>query len=387
MKPSIAEGGIVDRVTRFCRVLRERGLVVTPAESVDAVRVLDWIDLTDRTEMHLALRSLLATRREDLAAFDAAFAEWWRVSQPVEPSSRDHVTTQKTRVRAPDERKRGDADAVALSRWSSTVVVPDDDAPTPLAMPSANESRAKKDFASFDADELDEIERLTRAIARRINARRSRRWKPARRGNSSRVDLRRTIRLSLKTGGDIVELARRERKLRRTKLIAICDVSGSMDLYSRFLLQFLYALQHAFARVETFVFSTRLASISEALRRDEYRAALAALARSETGWSGGTKIGASIAQFVADWSRLIDRRTVVIILSDGWDTGEPDLLGNAMREIHRRAGRVVWLNPLLGSPSYKPLTRGMQAALPHVDVFAPAHNVASLSALGRYLVL
>ena len=381
------EESVVERVTAFCRVLRERGLVVTPAESVDAVRLLEWIDLTDRTELHLALRSLLATRREDLAAFDALFAEWWRASQPREQRSGDRAGVPKPRVGVADQAKRQDAAALALSRWSTTSAAPEDEAPAPLAMPSVNESRAKKDFATFDADELDEIERLTRLIARRINARRSRRWRPARGGNGSRVDLRRTIRLSLKTGGDIVELARRERKLRRTKLVALCDVSGSMDLYSRFLLQFLYALQRAFARVETFVFSTRLVSISEALRREEYRAALAGLARSETGWSGGTKIGASIAQFAAEWSRLIDRRTVVIILSDGWDTGEPALLGDAMRQIHRRAGRVLWLNPLLGSPSYKPLTRGMQAALPHVDVFAPAHNVASLAALGRHLAL
>jgi hypothetical protein len=160
-----------------------------------------------------------------------------------------------------------------------------------------------------------------------------------------------------------------------------------MDLYSRFLLQFLYALQHAFARVETFAFSTRLVRITEALAREEYRSALDALARSETGWSGGTRIGASIAAFATAWPRLIDRRTVVIVLSDGWDTGEPEVLGDALRQIHRRAGRVVWLNPLLGSPSYKPLTRGMQAALPHVDVFAPAHNLASLAALGRHLAL
>jgi uncharacterized protein len=380
------EGSVVERVTTFCRVLRERGLVVTPAETVDAVRLLEWIDLTDRTELHLALRSLLATRREDLAAFDALFTAWWRASPPEEQRSRDRANIPKPRLGAPEAKRSNDA-APALSRWSTTSAVPDDEALTPLAMPSANESRGKKDFATFDADELDEIERLTRLIARRINARRSRRWKPTRSGNASRVDLRRTIRLSLKTGGDIVELARRERKLRRTRLVALCDVSGSMDLYSRFLLQFLYALQRTFACVETFVFSTRLVSISEALRRDEYRAALAVLARSETGWSGGTKIGASIAQFAAEYSRLVDRRTVVIILSDGWDTGEPTLLGDAMREIHRRAGRVLWLNPLLGSPSYQPLTRGMQAALPHVDVFAPAHNVASLAALGRHLAL
>src|SRR5207248_8956124 len=172
-----------------------------------------------------------------------------------------------------------------------------------------------KDFATFESTELADIERLTAMIARRLDARPSRRWRPARGGNGARIDLRRTIRWSLKTGGDAIELARRERKLRRTKLVALCDVSGSMDLYSRFLLQFLYALQHSFARVETFVFSTKLVRITASLARDSYRTALDALARSETGWSGGTKIGASIAEFVAGWPRLVDRRTVVIVLS------------------------------------------------------------------------
>jgi uncharacterized protein with von Willebrand factor type A (vWA) domain len=256
-----------------------------------------------------------------------------------------------------------------------------------VASPSVTDSRATKDFATFDNTDLAELERLTALLARRLNARRSRRWKPAFGGSGTRIDLRRTLRLSLKTGGDPVELVRRERKLRRTKLVALCDVSGSMDLYSRFLLQFLYALQHSFARVETFVFSTKLVRITASLARDSYRTALDMLARAETGWSGGTKIGASIAEFVAGWPRLVDRRTVVIVLSDGWDTGEPETLGDALRMIHRRAGRVVWLNPLLGSATYEPLTRGMQAALPHVDVFAPAHNLASLEALGRHLAL
>jgi uncharacterized protein with von Willebrand factor type A (vWA) domain len=160
-----------------------------------------------------------------------------------------------------------------------------------------------------------------------------------------------------------------------------------MDLYSRFLLQFLYALQNNFARVETFVFSTRLSRVTPHLKGERYAGALTRLARDVHHWSGGTRIGASLAAFVAEWPRLVDRRTVVIILSDGWDTGDPGQLAGALETIQRRAGRVIWLNPLLGSPGYKPLTRGMQAALPHVDVFAPAHNLASLQALARHLVL
>jgi uncharacterized protein with von Willebrand factor type A (vWA) domain len=375
-----------ERVTGFCRLLRERGLPVTPAASIDATRVLEWIDLADRFDLYFAFRTLLATRRRDQPVFDASFAEWWADASGLGAEG-EHA---RRRERPPDRRAQDPGEGgggVALSRWLTAGHAPDDDRATPVAAPSPNESRSRKNFSTFDAADLPEIERLTASIARRINARRSRRWKPAHGGAGTRVDLRRTIRLSLKTGGDIVELARRERKRRRTKLVTLCDVSGSMDLYSRFLLQFLYALQHAFARVETFAFSTKLARITEALARGEYRAALDALAREETGWSGGTRIGASVAELVARWPRLIDRRTVVIVLSDGWDTGEPQVLADALRVVHRRAGRVIWLNPLLGNPAYRPLTRGMQAALPHVDVFAPAHNLTSLEALARHLAL
>ena len=378
---------VIEGITGFCRLLRERGLRVTPAESIDAVRALDAVDLGDRVDLYLALRSLLTARREDLALFDALFAEWWN----AQAASDARPTAEAARRTHPQsrtaEQRDGDRDSTALSRWARASDVVDNEMIAAMASPSVNESRGKKDFATFESADLVELARLTAMLARRLNARPSRRWKPASGRSGARLDLRRTLRLSLKTGGDPLELVRRERKLRRTKLVALCDVSGSMDLYSRFLLQFLYALQHAFARVETFAFSTRLVRITDALARDRYGAALDALARSETGWSGGTKIGGSIAQFVADWPRLVDRRTVVIVLSDGWDTGEPEILGDALRAIHRRAGRVVWLNPLLGSPSYKPLTRGMQAALPHVDVFASAHNLASLESLARHLAI
>ena len=159
-----------------------------------------------------------------------------------------------------------------------------------------------------------------------------------------------------------------------------------MDLYSRFLLQVLYALQHAFARVETFAFSTRVVRITDSLARESYREALRALESvSDTGWSGGTKIGESVESVRVSWPRLFDRRTALIILSDGWDTGDPAVLGSALSSLRRRVGRIIWLNPLLGSPSYEPLTRGMQAALPHLHVFASAHDLASLARLAAHL--
>lgn len=385
LRPPSAD--VVGRVTGFCRLLRERGLRVTPAETIDAVRAVAFVDLTDRLDLHLALRALLTTCRDDLALFDRLFAEWWDEPAAREASDKASGAARRTRAESRASIDQGDGAGASLSQWARAGEATAEDSGAALASPSVNEARATKDFATFGHADLAELERLTAMLARRLNARRSRRWKPAYGGSGARIDLRRTLRLSLKTGGDPLELVRRERKLRRTKLVALCDVSGSMDLYSRFLLQFLYALQHAFARVETFVFSTKLVRITDSLARDTYRTALDTLARSETGWSGGTKIGASIAEFVGTWPRLVDRRTVVIVLSDGWDTGDPAVLGDALRAIHRRAGRVVWLNPLLGSPTYKPLTRGMQAALPHVDVFAAAHNVASLEALARHLAL
>jgi uncharacterized protein with von Willebrand factor type A (vWA) domain len=242
-----------------------------------------------------------------------------------------------------------------------------------------------RDFRTFNESELRELTRVARRLARRLRMRPSRRWTAA--ASGPRVHLRRTLRGALGTGGVPIQLVYRARKPRRTRLVLLCDVSGSMDLYSRFLLQFLYALQHSFVRVETFVFATRLSRITEPLGAPGYRSALERIARAVRDWSGGTRIGACLDAFEADWARLVDRRTIVVILSDGWDAGRHEKIGDALRRLHRRAGRIIWLNPLLGSPGYQPLTRGMQAALPHVDVFHAAHNLASLEALVRHLSL
>jgi len=270
-----------------------------------------------------------------------------------------------------------------LETWKPAESSASEPIETPVA--SDAESSSEKDFSVFAADELEEIARLSRRIARKLAASPSRRWRPVRRG--ARVHMRRTLRRSLKTAGEIVELSFKERKQNKTRLVVICDVSGSMDLYSRLLLQFVYGLQNSFARVETFVFSTALERITGHLKHAPYSQALARLSANVRGWSGGTLIGPSIASFNSEWARLADSRTIVIILSDGWDTGEPEELASSLSTLKRRVGRLIWLNPLLGSASYQPLTRGMQAALPHVDVFAPAHDFASLRALERHLVL
>jgi uncharacterized protein len=372
-------------ITAFSRRLRERGLDATPATSIDAARALGAVDLGDRDDVYHALRAVFVSRHADFVLFDAVFDEWWGAS--IEGSSTERApraARANPPVVDPRDEPRTAAASTSLTRWAASLTEVDGEESVPIAAPSARDATGTKDFRHYDDADLRGLEEAAARIVRRLRSRRSRRWRIARRG--PRLDPRRIVRLALATGGDPIRLARRVRKLRRTKLVVVCDVSGSMDLYSRFLLQVLYALQHAFARVETFAFSTRLVPLTEALTSDSYRAALDALARvSDGGWSGGTRIGESLEQLRLGWPRLFDRRTAIIILSDGWDTGEPELLGATLRDLKRRVGRIIWLNPLLGSPAYQPLTRGMQAALPHVDVFAPAHDLASLERLAAHL--
>ena len=342
---------LVEHTARFCRRLRAEGLRLGPGDTLDATRALDSVDLVDREDVRLALRTALVKRAEDAPLFDALFESFWGGGAPV---------ARNPAVIPPD------ADEDRQARGAAS-------------------KRRRTGESEREVEELRAVTALARRIARRLSARPGRRWRQARRGEQ--VSLRRTLREAMKTGGELSTLTYRERKLRRTRLVILADVSGSMDLYARLLLQFLYALQNAFSRVETFVFATRLSRVTDELRVPGYRDALGGLSERVQDWSGGTRIGESLAAFVAGWPRLVDRRTVVVVLSDGWETGDPEVLGEALATLRRRAGRLVWLNPLLGSPGYEPLTKGMQAALPHLDVFAPANDLASLEQLARHLSL
>ena len=366
----------VQTVVVFCRELRAHGLSVTPAEVVTATTALEIIDTTDRDEVFLSLRSILTTSVDDFPIFEEVFKRFWKRSQSLSSSAAARMQT-----RSPRQTSKGLA--FFLEHWGTSL----SSGAQPVKVPGAsdNESATVKDFSEFTNEELDEVSRLARRMVRRLARRPSRRWRPVKRGH--RVNLRRSLRLSLKTGGELIDLAFKERRPKRTKLVVICDVSGSMDIYSRLLLQFVYGLQNSFAKVESFVFATSLARITGDLKNKTYKRALDRLSANVQGWSGGTRIGASLAMFNEQWLRRVDKRTVVIILSDGWDTGEPENLAAALSVLKRRAGRVIWLNPLLGSEGYEPVTRGMQAALPFVNVFAPAHDLASLRALEPHLIL
>ena len=369
----------------FGAVLRASGLPVTTSAVMDAVRALEAVDLVDRAEVYLALRTVLMSRMEEQPAFDRCFEAFWRF-HAEDGQGLDGLVAAVQPFRQEEELDSGAIEAarekqaqVALDDWDQGEAADDE----PLEVPGLSDREAlmDQDFSTFPAEQLDEVARLTVQIARRLARRVSRRRKPTRRGGV--IDLRRSMRANLMKG-EIIELRRRARRRRKVRLVLLCDVSGSMDLYSRFLLQFLYALQNVFGRVETFTFATRLTRVSDLLRGPSYKGALRRLTEVRD-WSGGTRIGESIREFNQTWGRLVDRRTIVVLLSDGWDTGEPDVLAQEMLTLKRRAARVIWLNPLLGNPSYEPLTRGMAAALPLIDHFAAAHNLASLRDLAAHL--
>ena len=382
-------GELSANVVGFCRLLRREGAGPGAAEAADALLALERVDLGTEPQFYQALRTCLAKSLKEQEIFDSVFDSYWKVWDRAgellrgQGETREEEEEENREIRNPCGPEQQPA-LRAVTAWLKGEKKTGDEEPAPGYSPF--EVMARRDFAGFRADELEEMGRLVALIARILARRFNRRYRDSsRRG---RLDLRRTLRRNLRRGGELVDLSFRQRRRRRLKLVLLCDVSRSMDLYSSFLIQFVFAFQLACRRVETFVFSTTLRRVTDTLDNEDLDEVLAALSRQVPQWSGGTRIGASLRTFLDGYGDgLLDKQTAVILLSDGWDTGDIGMLREAMREIHRRSLAVIWLNPLLGSEEYRPDTRGMRAALPHVDLFAPAHNAASLkelaSALGR----
>lgn len=373
-----APAGVVGAVVRLVRALRARGMPVTPRDALRAAESLGMVDVLDREDVRLALKVVLVSRPEDAGLFDEVFASAWDVAGRGEAPPGLALPAV---VQVPPSRRS----RISLSNWMKPDEgAVDDGPPALLRAPSDEEVLATRDFSQWTPGDEAAFAAMAARIARRLVLRRSRRWRPGRHGA---VDLRATLRGAVHTHGEPVLLRRRDRRLRKTRLLLLCDVSGSMEAYSAFLMQFVHALQNAFASVETFVFATRLSRVTHRLRRAEYREAMRHLGREVRDWSGGTRIGGAVATLVADHRRFLDRRTVVLLLSDGWDVGDPAELATALGEVRRRVRRVIWINPLMGASDFTPATRGMQAALPHIDLLAPGHNLASLEDLARALTV
>ncbi len=381
LPPLEPRGNLLRNIVLFGRLLRGLGIPVTPTQIVDFVHALDYVDLRSREDVKLAARAILVSRREHLALFDRAFDLFW---QARERNALQELDLGRILRRV----KRRDIEIIRMqpAAGNEGTEVPEDEAPIwdRTLTYSPHEVLRQKDFSELTEEELEEIKAWMRSLTWDLDERRTRRRVPARRGPY--FDLRRTVRQNLRHGAEPLYLARREVKYKRRPIVVICDISGSMERYTRVLLQFLYVITNRLEQVETFVFSTRLTRITRQLRRRDIDEALREAARVVHDWGGGTRIGDALKAFNYLWSRrVLGRGAVVLIISDGWDRGDVDLLAREMARLQRSCYRLIWLNPLLGSPNYQPLTRGMQAALPYIDDFLPVHNLASLEQLGRLL--
>jgi hypothetical protein len=327
----------------------------------------------------------LILQKEDFPVFDMLFDRFWR-EQSYERVPMETLEIQETPTESGSQ-EGGEEEGLeeAAAETASTENMPLenlDEFSVPTFSPQ--ELLNRKDFSEMGIEESRAIARAILLIATKIATQISRRKKLGRKGNV--IDPRWTMRKNMKYGGEIIDLVNRKRRIKKTRVVLLCDVSGSMDCYSRFLIQFMYGLQNELWGVETFVFSTSLSRITHLIRTKDIANALEKISGSILGWSGGTNIGRSLHTFNRHFApSMVTHRTVVVIISDGWDRGDVSLLEQEMQDLKRRCKKIIWLNPLLASDNYEPLCKGMQAALPYLDLFLSVHNVNSLIALGRTL--
>jgi uncharacterized protein with von Willebrand factor type A (vWA) domain len=371
---------LVRNLLLFGRTLRAAGLDVHLGRMLDVLEALAHVDAGARDEVYHTCRTLLVHRHDDLATFDRVFEAFWTgqtmtpaTDGPTPPgrhdgsngSAREDRQGGLTAMQPIGDALDGDQATGALRTWSDIATL------------------AQKDFAEFTDDELAIAAAALDRLRWQPGHRRTRRWVA---GRGPRIDIRRALARSLRTGGDVVGFPRRVRRMRPRPLVVLCDVSGSMERYSRMLLQFVHALGHRHRRVEAFLFSTHLERITPELRTGRLDVAVAAIGRHVTGWSGGTRIGEALRELHLRWRRrVLHGGPVVLLISDGWDRGEPAVLRAQAARLQRSCYRLVWLNPLIGTPDYAPLTRGLQAALPYVDDFLPVRTLTNLADLAVHL--
>jgi uncharacterized protein with von Willebrand factor type A (vWA) domain len=371
------------RFSAFIASLRDNGFVVGLAESHDALQIFGALDMADKALFRAALRSLFASRRADWDKFDSIFDAFW-----FEKAAKGQLRTSDERRKPPQNRlpnspEAGSGGAAREQREAGGAM--DDGSSNEdndrRSRASVRESLAKTDFRHImDREQLQRAYLLASRLAAKMRTRLSRRQRAARRGR--KLDLRRIIHRSIGRGGTPVELVFRKRRVRPLKLVILLDASGSMSAYTPLFVRFMHGAVESFNRAEAFIFHTRLISVTSAIHEKNPQRAIDRLGLLAEGIGGGTRIGECLASFNARHAaRAIDSKTAVMIVSDGFETGDAGGLGEAMRDLRKRCKRIVWLNPLLGWRGYEPVSAGMTAALPYVDFFAPAHNLESLEAL------
>lgn len=395
------------RLTEFGRILWEVGIEVGPGKMLDLVETLNAIDITNKEDFYHTLKCSLLSKHEQEVLFDQMYLYYWymrnRQGQKAEDAPAGAAKREEKRLRLPPSELKRLAEHLNTPAEQRKELRPEmreterrriaeerqaeqqDEEENPQGTAySAIEMLRKKDFESFNWDEVQEAKQLMTEMRWQLGMRKTHRKAPARHGSSP--DMRRIVRRNLKYGAELLELTWRETRFRPRPLVIICDISGSMSLYSRLLLHFIHTISNGLLNVEAFVFGTRLTRITRQLKRRDVDEAVSDVSKLVQDWSGGTRIGDALHSFNHYWARrVLGRGAVVLLISDGWDRGEAHMLEVEMDRLQHSCHRLIWLNPLLGSPDYRPLTIGMKTALPYIDNFLPAHNLDSLIHLGNLL--
>lgn len=368
----------LENLLLFTATLRQAGFAISPQQNMELAQALTLVDIGSREQVYHAARSLLVTRREQMALFEAIFNRFWR-------NGTDGRTQPQKAPLAPRHKRH--SQPFTIVNYMAARAQPADrevEVVDKTQTYSDAELLQQKLFSEMSPEELETIKRLIQAMRWQVSLRRTRRRVPDKNGDTLR--LRQAMRTAVRTGGIPLQLSWQSRKIKQRPFVLIADVSGSMEKYGRLLLQFFYSVSHSFGEVECFVFGTRLTRITHQLKLKNIDRAVDEAAGDVVDWSGGTRIGESLRTFNRQWSRRVLRRgAIVLIISDGWERGDVSVLRQEMRYLQARSHRLIWLNPLLGLTTYQPLVEGMAAALPYIDDFLPVHNLQSLTELSHHL--
>ncbi len=358
-------------IVLLCRFLRTKGFPVSTSEEADALRAITYLPIDKEMYFKGALKAVLTKNQYQQTIFDELYIEFWQqLSKATDSKLKD---LEEKRPKQSDSQKK-QAQFESLKEWLN--LHPSEEEKE-VSSYSTIDVLAKKDFVDLSAEEMLLMIRMLRKMARRMAHQKSRLKVPSKK--RSKLDLKKTIRANMRRGGSIQQLHFSKRKEKKVKLVLLCDVSRSMDLYSRFLVHLIYAFQNAYDKIETFVFSTALHQVSSLLDNHAFDKAFDIISDRVPQWSGGTTIGSCLLDFTQNYGHgMLDKKTIVLILSDGWDTGDAESLQQAMKHLYKKSKKVIWLNPLAGSPDFSPEALGMKTALPYIDVLASAHNFESL---------
>ncbi|MDY6864121.1 MAG: VWA domain-containing protein [Thermodesulfobacteriota bacterium] len=380
---NIKKGDLSGNIFLFYRILRKNRIEVTPKNLIDALRSLLYVEIKKKGDFKHALRTNFTSTKKDMELFDILFEEFFTGFEKINSENILPPEDESEDMSSHAEEEK-DKREIIIENWCNKDSKNECMEKEELPGYSSLEVLSTKDFSNLSPSEMERINEIIVKIAPKITRKRLRRKKAHPKGEE--FDLRRSIRKNLSAyGGEIIELKRRKRKIVDTAIVLLCDVSGSMDCYTRFFIQFIYGFQNNIKGMETFVFSTRLSRVTHILKKGNFKDALNEISRRIKHWSGGTNIGYCLQHLNNNYGWMVGRKTVVIVVSDGWDRGDTELLEKEIRRLKRNSHKLIWLNPLLGSPDYKPICKGIKTALPYTSYFLPLHNLNSLIMLSKTL--